>query len=408
MKNVIQLPFALGLALGLQVPAFAGDKAVAPAPAEPSNPGDWCKWLQEEAGVIYKNDENPWLQFLHVGGRFMYQVASVDGEDVNGRDFNDTYDDYRRVRLESKSKFLRFFSSKIGINLVDDGRPFGDPLEWGYDTFDEAYVSFDIKKAFGAGALDGLKLSYGRFKFNMTEEVHQSSKENLTPERSAIANKLYGANNRATGATLEGTLGDWTATFGIFTGEDDADFLGGWNDGQVYYLSTSYQASDELKFVLDMMKNDPSGFDDFAGYDWAAAFNTVYEKDRFGLLATLVAGENNSTTVNRGGSFHAMMVMPSYYLVEKRLQAVVQYQYAGASESEGIRTNSRYLRAEHSPGVDVNGGRGDELHTLYAGLNYYLCGHNAKFMGGVELASLDTPKGDVTTQTFILAFRTFF
>ena len=98
----------------------------------------------------------------------------------------------------------------------------------------------------------------------------------------------------------------------------------------------------------------------------------------------------------------------SYLAAEDRLQAVFQYQFAGATESEGIRANSRYMNSLHSPGVDVNSGRGDELHTLYAGLNYHICGDNLKIMGGVEYANLDTPAGDVDAVTLLIAFRTFF
>ncbi|RPJ33703.1 MAG: hypothetical protein EHM17_09400 [Verrucomicrobiaceae bacterium] len=401
-----QLPLALGLALGLQVPALAGPEA-APVQSAPSNPGDWCEWLQNKPGTLYKNKENPILQGFQVGGRFQYQAAYLDGEDVNGRDFNDTYDEYRRVRIETKTDFLQFFSANVKLNMVNDGRRSGNDLDWGYDTFDEAVFSFDIKKAFGAGALDEFKLNYGRFKFNMTEEVHMSSKEIYTIERSAIANKLYGANNRPTGVTLDAALGKWSGTVGVFSGEDDSEFIGGWNDGQAYYLSLANEMSDEWRLVLDLVVNDESGADDFLGYAWATAFNAIYEKDRFGALATLALGENNGSG-NRGGSFHSLMVMPHYWILEDRLQAVFQYQYAGASEDQGIGSNGRYLNSRHSTGVDVNSGRGDELHTLYAGLNYHLCGDNLKLMGGIEYATLDTPKGDVDAVTYLIAFRTFF
>lgn len=410
MKNAIQLPLALGLTLGLHAPAIAGEETAAPAaaPAAASNPGDWCSWLQNKPGTLYKNPENPFLQGVQIGGRLHYQASYIDGEDANGRDFNDSYDEYRRVRLESKIDFLQFFSANIKLNMVNDGRPAGNDLDWGYDTFDEAVFTFDIKKAFGAGALDALKVNYGRFKFNMTEEVHMSSKEIYTVERSAIANKLYGANNRPTGVTVDAAMGKWSGTVGVFSGEDDSEFIGGWNDGLAYYFSVAHETSDEWRLILDFVANDPSGTDDYLGYDWATAFNAVYEKDRFGFLSTLVIGENSDGVVNRDGSFHALVAMPWYWVVENRLQAVVQYQYAGSSESEGIRTNSRYVRSQHSPGVNVNGGRGDELHTLYAGLNYHICGDNAKIMGGVEYASLDTPRGDVNALTYLVGFRTFF
>lgn len=406
MRIQKQLPLALGLVLGIQIPAIAGPEA-APAEAPPSNSGDWCAWLQSKPGTLYKNAENPFLQKFQVGGRFQYQAAYIDGEDANGRDFNDTYDDYRRVRFEANIDFLKYFSAEIKINMVNDGRAAGAELDWGYDTFDEAIFSFDIKKAFGAGPLDELKLNYGRFKHNMTEEVHMSSKEIYTLERSAIANKLYGANSRPTGVTLDAALGKWSGTVGLFSGEDDSEFIGGWNDGQVYYLSLAYEASDAWRFVLDYAVNDQEGKDDFMGYDWATALNAIYTQDRFGAIGTLVLGENNGAG-NRGGSFHSIMLMPYYWVIEDRLQAVVQYQYAGASESEGIRTNSRYVRAQHDAGVNVNSGRGDALHTLYAGLNYHICGDNAKIMGGVEYSALDTPAGDVSALTYLIGFRTYF
>jgi hypothetical protein len=396
-------PSTLGILFALSLPALAGPAATAPVE---SNTGDWCSWLQSKPGTLYKNADNPWLQSFQIGGRLHWQAAYVDGSDANNNDFSEADDEFRRVRIESKTEFLQFFSAKVGINIVNDDRRNGNDLDWGYDVFDEATFTFDIKKAFGAGPLDVLSLTYGRHKFNFTEEVHMSSKEIYTVERSAIANKLYGANSRPTGVTLNAALGAWSTTFGVFSGEDDSEFIGGWNDGQAYYATIAYQYSDSLRFGLDLVQNDTSGADDFLGYDWAAAFNTVYEQDRFGLLTTLIAGENNDPAANRGGSFHALVVMPWYWIVEDRLQAVFQSQYAGSSESQGIRMNSRYVRAANT--AAINGGRGDELHTLYAGLNYHLCGDNAKIMAGVEYSTLDTPVGDVDAVTYLVAFRTFF
>ncbi|QTN32440.1 hypothetical protein HZ994_08890 [Akkermansiaceae bacterium] len=410
MKNTLKNAIVLGLAIGLPAIATAGPASpLAEAPA--SNPGDWCSWLQSKPGTIYKNAENPFLQSFNIGARFQYQTAYVDGQDVNGRDFTDTYDDYRRVRIETKTEFLRYFTAKIGINAVSDNRnnPAGGGLDWPYEDFDEAYVNFNIKKAFGVDAFDTLDVQYGRHKFNMTEEVHMSSKEIYTIERSAIANKLYGSPNRATGLTLNGSVGAWSATLGIFSGEDDSEFIGGWNDGQAYYFSGAYQHSEELRFVLDFVQNDQSGADDYLGYDWATALNAIYDDGRFGTLATLVVGENNGLNPARGGSFHGLVVMPWYWIMEDKLQAVFQYQYAGSQRDQGIRTNSRYVRSQHdNPLVNDGGGRGDELHTLYAGLNYLICGDNAKIMAGIEYSTLNTPAGDMDAFTYSLAFRTYF
>ena len=68
-----QLPLALGLALGLQIPLIAGPEA-APVQAPPSNPGDWCDWLQNKPGTLYKNKENPYFQEFQLEGRFQFQA----------------------------------------------------------------------------------------------------------------------------------------------------------------------------------------------------------------------------------------------------------------------------------------------------------------------------------------------
>ena len=34
--------------------------------------------------------------------------------------------------------------------------------------------------------------------------------------------------------------------------------------------------------------------------------------------------------------------------------------------------------------------RGDSYHSIYAGLNYYLCGNNSKVQVGAEYETLDT------------------
>ena len=56
----------------------------------------------------------------------------------------------------------------------------------------------------------------------------------------------------------------------------------------------------------------------------------------------------------------------------------------------------------------MNSGRGDSHHSLYAGLNWYLCGHNAKIMTGVEYQTIDTPDGDEDATTLLLAYRMYF
>jgi hypothetical protein len=384
-----------------------------------ANNGDWCTWLQNDPGLLYENDKNPLIQSFEIGGRFHYQAAYLEGTDINGRDFNDKYDEYRRLRLETKTDFLRFFTAEVNVNLVSDDR-FRDglftDLEWGYDRFDEASIEFDVDEALGGGGpFDNIQIKYGRMKVKITEEVHMSSNEIYTIERSGIADKLGGALSRPTGATLELDKGNWELVMGVYSAEDDTDFIGGWNDGQFYYGSLGWQATDEFKLKLDYTQNDLDDkvlVDDALGYGWATALSAIYEKKEWGVIAEAIYGDNggaNGLIPRRAGDFHAFVVMPWYWIIEDKLQAVVQYQYASSPESQGLQLPVRYVRAEHeNPAVDVDNGRGNEHHYLYAGLNYHLCRDRLKIMGGVALDDLTTRRSEVKALTYQVAFRTAF
>jgi len=414
----MEIPSAAVLIAALLAPAglSAGEKPDTGEKSVTRDQNRWCDWLRDEPGLLHDDKKNPWIQSFEVGGRFHYQVTSLEGSDVNGRDFNDAYDEYRRFRLETKTVLLRYFELNLNTNLVADDRfrqgIFTD-LEWGYDRFDEASLEFDIGDAFGEGMLDGIKLKYGRVKLDMTEEVHMSSNEIYTIERSAIAERLGGAEGRPTGLTLELDKGDWELHSGVFSSEDDADFLGGWNDGRFYYASLEWKADKDFRLLLDYSQNDADGRDDALGYGWAAALSAVYDPNDWGVLATMIYGDNGggfrAPITRRQGDFHGLVMMPWYWIIKDKLQAVLQYQYAASSESQGLQLPPRYIRAGHDdPAVDVDNGRGDEHHSLYAGLSYHFCRDRLKLMGGVTLDDLNTRRGEVQTTTWQIAFRTAF
>lgn len=388
------------------------------APAEPAeNPGDWCDWLSTKPGLLHEDKKNPWIDKFLISGRFHYQAGHVSGEDVRGNSFDESFDEYRRFRLETEIGFLQVFDVEVGVNLVDDRRfrnPPDNDLDWGYDTFDSAILTFNFGKAFGRGPFDDIKLHYGRMKLRISEEVHTSSNRIHTVERSSLADKLGGNQTRPTGATLELAKGPWSGTFGVFSGEDDSDFIGGWNDGEVFYASLAWQATDDLLVRLDHVQNNESGTDDILGYSQATSLSATYEKKDWGLMVNLSAGDNGgagngNAAAIRQGNFHGAIVMPWYWIVRDRLQLVARYQYARADEAEGLRIDNRYIGALHSPpDIDLDGGYGDENHSFYLGLNWHLCGDNLKVMGGVSYDTMSARTGDFDGTTWLLAVRTFF
>ena len=419
METVTKPVISLALSLGLCAVAFAGSGA--PSATEPDfDPGNWCERLQHKPGLLPLGSENPFIQSFQIGGRFQYQAAYLDGEDVNARGFNETHGEYRRARLTVRADFLQYMSTKVFVNMVNDERNIsGGDLDWGYEGIDEALLSLDLKKAFGTGPLDSLKLNYGRHKFVVSQEARTSSTKLITVERSALSNKVHG-NFRPTGMSLDGAIGKWTFTGALYSsttdGTDNAE-LSGWQDDIVHYASAGYQFSDGLRLGVDFVYNhaDAVSEDSVIGYRWGGSINAEYNLESWGVIGDLIYGDNGGADMvgadTRRGGFWGVMVMPYCWIVGEKLQLVGQYQYGGAEQSEGIRINSRYGRATGTgaaPDADVNGGRGDQHHSFYAGLNYYLCGHNAKIQAGFEYLTMDTPIGDFDTLTYLIGFRTFF
>jgi hypothetical protein len=412
MKYIHAKKISLALAFGLPGLAIA----------EESNNGNFCEWLQNKPGTIWKDKSNPYLQEIQIDGRMQFQMGYMDGSDVNGTDFDETYNEFRRFRLGVKTKFLQYFSAKAVWDLVDDERRSNGAgsVNWGYSQFDEAYLGFDLGKAIGDSPFDSLELKFGRQKYVLGHEAIESSKEILTIERSAISNKVYGS-YRPTGLTLDATKGPWSFQGSLWSSTTDAndgnDEFNWYQDSLIYYIGVGYKVNDELTLAADYAYNAADvtdGDDNIVDYAWASSISADYNQDMWGVVGEFIYGDNGGARVGNGadrdGSFYGFVLTPHAWIIKDRLQLVGQYQYQGSDENEGVRINSRYGRSRGTGinGIDVNSGRGDSHNSFYAGLNYYVCGHAAKIMGGIEYQTMDTPKGDFDTLTYLLAFRTYF
>ncbi len=405
------------IALLAAAPAAAGTPA--PSAVSAPNHGDWCAWLKENPGTLHKDADNPWLQEFLIEGRYQYQIAYLDGTDINGNDFHSTFDEHRRFRLGTRAKFLNYFGLKTILNLVNDERRGPGGLDWGYHDFDEAMLTFDVGKAFGTGPFDSLVVNFGRGKFLLSHEARASSTRLFTLERSAISNKVY-ASARPTGFSVDAKSGAWQFSAAIYSAGrvgGDTGFLSGWHGDQIYWGSVGYDVSDQLKLRFDAVYNESTfGADSVLPYRWATSLNADYDAGRWGIIGDMILGDNGgagqgNVASSRRGGFHGLVIMPHVWLAGDWLQGVFQYQYGGSSAANGVRVNSRYGRAGDNAPAQLNSGRGDSHHSFYLGLNHYLCGHNAKIQAGVEYQVMNTPvgsRGKFDTTTYQLGLRTFF
>ena len=390
MNQVIRYTAAITIAaLGT---AFAGETSVKETtpPPTPSS-GDWCHTLKT-FGKVYSNKSNPYIQELKFFGRFQWQYGSVfDAEDFSGIDQSDDFTELRRFRIGTQIKFLNHFKLKVNANL-EDGGPNDTSL--GYHSLDEAKLTFSAGDILG---LEDVHFTYGRHKFTFSEEAHTSSKKIKTIERSNIANYFYGS-SRPTGLTLSGKKGGVAGTIGIFSTDTDLE-LAGWNEGIAYYANLQFDAAGG-NVNLDFIYNNANAGDvDTFGYHWGASAAYTRTVGNWEIMANILYGEKHN-----GEAVYGFVFMPSTFLIEDRLEAVFRYQFAG-SDGDNLKMSSRYAKRA---GGNL-GSKGDENHSLYAGLNYYLCGHNAKFQLGLEYETMHQQDGDdADALTAWLAYRMYF
>lgn len=437
-KNFAASVCALSLA-GL--PAIAGEPNKPPKADKPSNSGDWCSWLQDDPGKLYDNDDNPYIQEFAITGRFQWQYAYLDGKGSHqGGSRRLSYDteEIRRVRLGFELKFLNYFKLEADADLVDDLAPTG--LESDHDIqYADIYaatLTFDAQEAFKMKSLDKLRFSVGKHKVSISAEKDMSSRDIKTVERSSLSD--YITPPSSTGFAVRLDKGPWEINAGIYSGDEEPEFAKFNGDNDYFYtLHLGYtvdkpaffdKSNIDLRGILNgdeeanasVNPNSPGAFNPH----WAVSLSTTSRKGRFGLLTDLIYGENGreysmgkkriERNPEREGSFWGVVVLPTYWLVEDRLEAVFRYQYAESSRPEGFRIGSRYSRRageslNFTGPNDLSNGRGDSHHNAYLGLNYYLCGDNAKVMFGVEYDDLDSGSQDVYEgYTGWAAFRMYF
>ncbi|MDA7684192.1 OprO/OprP family phosphate-selective porin [Akkermansiaceae bacterium] len=369
------------------VGAFAGETIQ--EAEKPENNGDWCDRF-DSLSQIYKDKKNPYIQEIELYFRAHYQFGYTDGDNL-GQNFSGHGGEFRRFRVGAAVEFLDGFKLVGRIN-VEEGGYRDDKI--GYDGFDQLYLEYDFGDV---GVFDNVTLGYGRYKIDVGGEEHNSSAEIKTVERSNLNN--FFAPDRSTGFTLEAEYGDAAMTFGVFT-TDEEEALADWNAGTAYFASVDFDLGKDHNLILDFLYNDtnPASKIDSIGYEWAASVTHLSEIGDIDLFLNATYGRTHG-----GNDVYGFVVMPSTELIKNKLEAVVRYQYANA-DARVFEINKRNVdNVADADGVGI--GAGDLNHTIYAGLNYFLCEDHAKFQIGAEYETLTGRFTDVEATTLWAAFK---
>ena len=356
----------------------------------------FCENLKD-FGKFYESPESSTLQSAKLFLSYQHQVGHIDGTDTASRDFDDSFEEFRRFWMGLSGNFGTYWKFKVVSQLSNDrhGYP-GDYRQWGHETFRAANITFDEDKFWDFEGVDSMTFGYGRRTGRMADEWQRSSTMINCLERSSFSNKLWlydKEKGNPLAAWVKWTAGKHTFDTAVFSGSYD-DYIGGWEDSKVYYGSwlgdfSAGSSFELLEYWISYYKQEGiAGEDRLAGgNDWALSLVNRVGNGPWALHSTLAWGSNgDQVSVNREGDCRGIILMPMYWIKDDKLKLVGRYLYQKADRSEGLKLNSRYvsISGKRDSVLDVNNGRGDEHQALYLGINYYLCGENLKIISGIQ------------------------
>ncbi|MBM3862424.1 MAG: hypothetical protein FJ385_00510 [Verrucomicrobia bacterium] len=370
------------------VAVVAGIGIIDARAATAASTGLWCDWLRGEPARVHDDPDHPWLQSLRFHGKFQYQLGLVHGTDVDGADFRESYDDYRRLRIGLESTFLQVMNLKTTVNLVDDQRLEGGSLDWGFAGFHEALVGLDLGEVLGRGPFDEWRVDCGRHKFIAGQETRTSSDHLLTVERSAIIKKIY-ESARPTGVSITASRGRWIWSGAMFSSTQDGadnESLSGWQDGLVWLGSAARRMNDRLNLGVDLAWNnaDARREDSFLSYRWATSWHGEYDAGQWGVRGDLIVGDNGGAAMHedsvRRGAFHGFVLTPYRWIVGRKLQLVgllAAGLFPGALHAGTITAHpSDAQHATNAAGTSAGAAGGVTNPIVFVGTNSYTGGYN--------------------------------
>jgi phosphate-selective porin OprO and OprP len=317
--------------------------------------------------TLYKNEANPILQKLALTGRYQGQYALMDSDQGRVDEWQN-----RRFRLGFDTLLLHDFQLKA--EMQGDDKPDGEF----YNGITDAYLAWRPDPAFN--------LILGKQKPRFSLSYSTLSRDIITIERDILINN-FGI-DFATGLSASGKTGNFAYVAGVFS--NDTGETGGYSElgnlqaGFSYIASISYDLKDTFgleKAILrgDYLHTDHDPDDELlTRFDNGLAASLSLQQGKLGLTTETIFGMGDA------GDIQGLYLTPSYDIT-KKLQVVARYTYARSSD-DALRLQGRYERK--APAL-TDGGLGGSYHAAYLGLNYYIYGHKAKLMTGVEYSQMD-------------------
>ncbi len=380
----------LGGCLWVIVTAASAQECALPTAASPDHD---CNWIP--SGTLFQDPAHPFLQSLTIFARFHYQYAWIDGE-AAGRDF--WYASRGEIRRFWPGLRATLADGALTLHhemmLEDDQRPRGGDRDLSYLANWACYAEWQLDKTFPGIGGGSWWVGYGKRCLPLAEEVLDSSKFLPVVERSAVSNRALITTSQGSaplGVWLRHQTGRWESFAGLYS-TDTAAYWGNWDDGTAWILQiqrdiSALTGSDSALAALAFYSNHTDARDDAlsGNLNWMASAWTIIEEGPWTFRGNVLFGEADAANPRRDGRVWGAVGTVERWLIEDRLEIVGRYHYQGSRQPQAITPYSRYIPVAVSQEVTPTPAiRGDEQHGLYLGLNWLPCGHQLKFMGGVE------------------------
>jgi phosphate-selective porin OprO and OprP len=331
-----------------------------------------------DLGLIHRDATAPVLQELWLLGRYHGQYHTTEGSDGSDKGWED-----RRFRLGFQARMFQKLTVHAQMVSGSDFEPF-------YNGFTELWASWKFS--------DAATLTIGQQKHRFTHDRNVSSRYINHLERGMLTNMF--ALDYTPAVTLSGNLGkDWSYYTGVFSNATERNIGRAFTNLDSGY---SFMAS-ATRDLRDSLGTDTAHFNIAYLRSDANANATNMNRFEHGLNAALILTEGSRSLVTEftaglggtAGSAVGLNLQPSVFLT-RRTQLVGRYQLA-VGEDQSLRAQRRY---ERPAGLN----RGDLYQAGYIGANYYLAGHRAKLLTGIEYARMDSRDA----WTFSVGVRAFF
>ncbi len=341
--------------------------------AEP-DPGETVSVFDQvwAAAVLYESDENPTLQSFSLIGRYHGQYWVVRADEGNARGWEN-----RREIFGFNSRWFRNFTLQAQMYLNTHSGPLYNGL---YVAFID-WSSPDTDLSVSVGRLDYLFTGYERSK---------SSKKINSIERGLLVNQIMPA--EVVGAHLRGRQGRFSYHAGIFSRSIEEEFSD-FDTGSAAVIGGAYDTPlffQEGNLHLDYLHNSRGTEGNaFRPYRHIASLWHRGGSGRLGMAVDLTV----ALPLETDGHVWGLTLEPTWMLLDSvfgnsdPLQLVARYQYAVSSEDNGLHLQRRYEE-------EVTQGEGNKYQAFYAGVNYFLYGHNLKLMMGGEYAHMQDDADD--------------